>query len=59
MRLGIDWGGTKIEIIALSNEGEELFRQRVDTPRDDYEGCLEAVRFLVEAAEKATGQTGT
>ena len=29
MRLGIDWGGTKIEIIALSNEGEELFRQRV------------------------------
>lgn len=59
MRLGIDWGGTKIEIIALSQDGQELFRQRVDTPRDDYQGCLEAVKFLVDAAETATGQTGT
>ncbi|MEM9630038.1 MAG: ROK family protein [Pseudomonadota bacterium] len=59
MRLGIDWGGTKIEIIALSGEGEELFRQRVDTPRDDYQGCLSAVKHLVDAAEKATGQHGT
>ncbi|MES0808502.1 ROK family protein [Roseibium sp. SCPC15] len=59
MRLGIDWGGTKIEIIALSGEGEELFRQRVDTPRDDYQGCLAAVKHLVDAAEQATGQHGT
>lgn len=59
MRLGIDWGGTKIEIIALSDAGTEVFRQRVDTPRDDYDGCLHAVRHLVEAAEQATGQTGT
>lgn len=59
MRLGIDWGGTKIEIIALSNEGSELFRQRVDTPRDDYQGCLEAVKYLVNEAETATSQSGT
>jgi len=59
MRLGIDWGGTKIEIIALSNEGEELFRQRRDTPKGDYEGCLRAVQQLVEAAEQATCATGT
>ncbi|WP_298982617.1 ROK family protein [uncultured Roseibium sp.] len=59
MRLGIDWGGTKIEIIALSNEGDEIFRKRVDTPRDDYQGCLDAVKFLVDAAEGETGQTGT
>ena len=59
MRLGIDWGGTKIEIIALSNGGEELFRTRVDTPKDDYDGCLQAVKGLVDAAEQATGQTGT
>ncbi len=59
MRLGIDWGGTKIEIIALSNEGSELFRQRVDTPRDDYQGCLEAVKHLVNEAETATSQSGT
>jgi len=59
MRLGIDWGGTKIEIIALSDKGDELFRQRCDTPRDDYQGCLVAVRDLVTAAETATGQNGT
>lgn len=59
MRLGIDWGGTKIEIIALSDGGTELFRQRVDTPRDDYQGCLRAVQHLVAAAEQATGTTGT
>ncbi|KZM50265.1 ROK family protein [Labrenzia sp. OB1] len=59
MRLGIDWGGTKIEIIALSDAGKELFRQRVDTPKGDYDGCLAAVKTLVGAAEQATGQTGT
>jgi len=59
MRLGIDWGGTKIEVIALSDTGEELFRQRRDTPKGDYQGCLQTVRQLVEAAEQATGATGT
>jgi fructokinase len=59
MRLGIDWGGTKIEIVALSNEGEELYRQRISTPRDDYRGCLEVVKQLVDDAENATGQVGT
>jgi len=59
MRLGIDWGGTKIEIIALSEKGEELYRKRLDTPKGDYEGCLQAVKQLVDAAEEATGETGT
>ena len=43
MRIGIDLGGTKIEVIALSNEGRELFRKRVDTPRNDYEKTLKAI----------------
>ncbi len=59
MRLGIDWGGTKIEIIALSDDGKELFRQRTDTPKNDYRGCLAAVKALVDAAERETGKTGT
>ncbi|SHL68284.1 ROK family protein [Roseibium suaedae] len=59
MRLGIDWGGTKMEIIALGDAGEELFRERMPTPRDDYDGCIEAVATLVANAEKATGQTGS
>ncbi len=33
MRIGIDLGGTKIEVIALDNNGETLFRKRVPTPR--------------------------
>ena len=35
MRIGVDLGGTKIEAIALSNSGEELYRERVKTPKDD------------------------
>lgn len=59
MRLGIDWGGTKMEIIALDSQGMELHRERVPTPRDDYAGCLDAVAGLVNRAETATGQTGS
>ncbi|WP_422023164.1 ROK family protein [Roseibium sp.] len=59
MRLGIDWGGTKIEIIALDDAGAELFRRRSATPKDDYEGCIRVVKDLVNAAESATGQTGS
>ena len=42
MRIGIDLGGTKTEGIALSAEGAEIFRRRIDTPRD-YEGTLAAL----------------
>ncbi len=59
MRIGLDWGGTKIEALALSNEGEELFRKRIPTPKNDYDGCIVAVKELVTATEAATGQTGT
>lgn len=59
MRIGIDLGGTKIEVIALSNKGEELFRKRVDTPKGSYPDTLHAIKGLVEDAEEATGQTGT
>lgn len=33
MRIGIDLGGTKTEVIALDDEGQERFRQRMPTPR--------------------------
>ena len=36
MLIGIDLGGTKIEGIALSGNGEELLRKRVPTPAGDY-----------------------
>ncbi|WP_439234268.1 fructokinase [Lonepinella koalarum] len=59
MRIGIDLGGTKIEVIALSDNGVELFRQRIATPRGDYVKSLQAIQYLVEQAENSTGQTGT
>lgn len=59
MRIGIDLGGTKTEVIALSGEGKELFRHRISTPRDDYRATVQAIVDLVSLAEEKTGQTGT
>ncbi|MGX9310392.1 fructokinase [Pantoea ananatis] len=59
MRIGIDLGGTKTEVIALSGEGKELFRHRISTPRDDYRATVQAIVDLVLLAEEKTGQTGT
>ncbi|OOF36281.1 fructokinase [Rodentibacter mrazii] len=59
MRIGIDLGGTKIEVIALHHNGEILFRKRIPTPRGAYEATLLAIKSLVDEAEQETGQTGT
>ena len=59
MRLGIDLGGTKIEIIALGDNGRELLRRRVLTPRGDYGATLQAVAGLVREAEAALQMTGS
>lgn len=59
MRIGIDLGGTKIEVIALSDQGETLFRHRVPTPRDDYPQTIEAIAGLVALAEESTGGQGS
>jgi fructokinase len=59
MRIGIDLGGTKIEIIALDDAGAEVYRARVSTPRGSYEGTIEALVDLVLAAERVTGSCGT
>ena len=45
--LGIDLGGTKIEAIALDDEGAELARRRVPAPRGDYGRTVEAIAGLV------------
>lgn len=58
MRIGIDLGGTKIEGIALRDDGEEVSRRRVATPRS-YAGTLDAIVALVAALEQDSGSTGT
>jgi fructokinase len=59
LRLGIDLGGTKIEIIALGDDGDELLRRRVATPRDDYRATLSAIAGLVKDAEAELGTEGS
>ncbi len=59
LQLGIDLGGTKIEIIALDDSGRELLRQRIATPQGDYQATLEAIVWLVQQAETTLGQSGT
>jgi len=59
LRIGIDLGGSKIEIIALDEQGRELLRHRVATPRGDYPGTLEAIAVLVQDAEAQLGERGS
>ena len=59
MRIGIDLGGTKIEIIAFDDDGRTLDRRRVATPQGDYAATLAAVAGLVEALESGQGRRGT
>jgi fructokinase len=58
MLIGIDWGGTKIEAIALTDEGKEIARFREKTPRHDYDGCLRIIVNLVERIEQKTQYRG-
>jgi fructokinase len=59
MRIGVDLGGSKIEVIALNDHGATLWRERAPTPRGNYPATIEAVRRGVAAAERATGRPGT
>jgi fructokinase len=59
INIGVDLGGTKIEVIALAPDGRELLRRRVATPKDDYDAVLAAVAGLVHDAENELGEVGT
>jgi fructokinase len=59
MRIGIDLGGTKIEALALDDQGKELARLRIDSPRGDYNNTIAAMADLVHQLEAQTGQTGS
>ncbi|RLJ68247.1 ROK family protein [Sulfurisoma sediminicola] len=59
MRFGIDLGGTKIEIIALDDDGAERLRERVATPQGDYPATVASITGLVKGAEQKLGAGGT
>lgn len=58
MRIGVDLGGTKIEVAALDAAGQVRLRRRVPTP-PDQDGVVRAIRALVEGAEAELGARGT
>jgi len=55
MRIGIDLGGTKTELIALHDSGQECFRLRRPTPAGDYAASLALIVELVKQAEAELG----
>jgi fructokinase len=59
IRIGVDLGGTKIEGLALERDGSELARQRIATPRFDYNGTVAAVAGLVARIEAQTTRRGS
>jgi fructokinase len=59
MRIGIDLGGTKIEGLALGDDGRELSRVRIATTRHDYAKTIGALCSIVASLERETGQRGT
>jgi fructokinase len=59
MRIGVDLGGTKIEAIALDDDGTVLQRRRVDTPRDEYDAIVNAIVGLVQGLEAELGREGS
>ena len=59
MRIGIDLGGTKIEVAALDTGGNIVFRERANTPKSDYAETIRVMRDLVLVAEAKLGAKGT
>tara|TARA_B110000196_G_scaffold25693_1_gene19638 strand:- start:1945 stop:2904 length:960 start_codon:yes stop_codon:yes gene_type:complete len=59
LSIGLDLGGTKIEVIVLSSQGETILRQRVPTPQRDnapsaiqqYHNIILAITALIQSCE--------
>jgi fructokinase len=59
MLIGIDLGGTKIEGIAIAENGNELLRKRVATPAGDYQATLQTIAALVNDIESSLSMQGS
>jgi fructokinase len=59
LRLGVDLGGTKVEIAALDAKGAIVDRKRVDTPAGDYAAIVDVIVNLVQELERKLGQRGS
>ena len=51
MRIGVDLGGTKTELIALADDGTVRLRRRMPTPAGDYAATVALIAAMVAQAE--------
>jgi fructokinase len=59
IRIGVDLGGTKIEVAAIDASGTMILRRRVATPAGDARGTVEAIAGLVKRIEAELGTNGS
>ena len=59
MLIGIDWGGAKIEGVAMEPDGTVLVRVREPTPRHDYFGCISVIKDMIDKMERQVGRRGS
>ncbi len=58
IRIGVDLGGTKVEVIALNEDGKVTYKQRVMTT-PNYSGTLKNIADLINTLEEKLQQNGT
>lgn len=58
-RIGVDLGGTKIEAVVMNQQGEQITKMRVKTPKDDYQLILLTIAELVEEIEGNVNEVAT
>ena len=56
IRIGVDIGGTKMEITAIDESGAELLRRRAPAPGGGYQGAIGAIAEFILEAERAVGE---
>ena len=48
MKIGVDWGGTKIEAVLINGQDKsEVNRIRIESPQDNYEKIIQSVVNLI------------
>ena len=58
MRTGVDLGGTKIEAVVVDDTGRVVAKQRIATPKGEYDATVASIASLVEAVEAKAGGGG-
>ena len=57
-KIGIDYGGTKIEAILMNDKGDEIKRERSGYDRN-YESGISTVKKFVESFKKESSNEAT